>query len=183
MAPSDENECRQMLYTGFTLDLPAAVRYPRGGGAGVDVMKQMEAITVGKAEIRRQGKRVAILAFGSVVYPCHEVGDIIDATVVNMRFVKPLDESMIDEICSNHEFVITVEENVIQGGAGSAVNEYIAENDIEVKVYNCGLPDRLIPHGSQDDMLKEAGLTKDGILDFIESHIKLTVIENTAKTA
>jgi 1-deoxy-D-xylulose-5-phosphate synthase len=183
MAPSDENECRQMLYTGFTLDQPAAVRYPRGSGTGVDVIKQMEAIPVGKAEVKRQGNRIAILAFGSVVSTCLEVGEIIDATVINMRFVKPLDESMISEICSKHDYVITVEENVIQGGAGSAVNEYIAENDIDVQTYNCGLPDKLIPHGSQDDMLEEAGLTKEGILNFVESHIKLTVIENTAKTA
>ncbi len=183
MAPSDENECRQMLYTGFTLDQPAAVRYPRGGGSGVKVIKQMEALPVGKAEIKRNGQRVAIMAFGSVVYTCQEVGEIIDATVVNMRFVKPLDGEMIEQICLNHDYIITVEENVIQGGAGSAINEFIAENDMDVKVYNCGLPDKLIPHGSQDDMLIEAGLTKDGILGFIESHITLTVIENAAKTA
>lgn len=183
MAPSDENECRQMLYTGFILDQPAAVRYPRGTGTGVDVVKQMEAIPVGKAEIKREGKRIAILAFGSVVYACQEVGDIIDATVVNMRFVKPLDELMIKNLCSEHECIVTVEENVIQGGAGSAINEFIAENDIDVNVYNFGLPDRLIPHGSQDDMLKDAGLTKEGILSFIESHINLSVITNAVKTA
>ncbi len=183
MAPSDENECRQMLYTGFILDQPAAVRYPRGTGTGVDVVKQMEAIPVGKAEIKREGKSIAILAFGSVVYACQEVGDIIDATVVNMRFVKPLDELMIKSLCAEHEFIVTVEENVIQGGAGSAINEFIAENDIDVNVYNFGLPDRLIPHGSQDDMLEDAGLTKEGILSFIESHINLSVITDAVKTA
>ena len=183
MAPSDENECRQMLYTGFTLDQPAAVRYPRGIGAGVDVIKHMEAIPVGKAEIKREGKRIAILAYGSVVYECQEVGNIIDATVVNMRFVKPLDEQMIKNICSEHDFIVTVEENVIQGGAGSAINEFIAENNIDINIFNIGLPDRLIPHGSQGDMLEDAGLTKDGIFSFIESHINLTVITNAAKTA
>jgi 1-deoxy-D-xylulose-5-phosphate synthase len=183
MAPSDENECRQMLYTGYMLDQPAAVRYPRGVGPGVAIEKHMQCLPIGKAEIKRSGKRIAILAFGSVVSTSLEVAEIIDATVINMRFVKPLDEDIIFELASNYEFLVTIEENVVQGGAGSAVNEYIARNKIETKVLNCGLPDKLIPHGSQDDMLKEAGLTKDGILSFIEANIEMLHIAKTAKSA
>jgi 1-deoxy-D-xylulose-5-phosphate synthase len=183
MAPSDENECRQMLYTGFLMDQPAAVRYPRGTGPGVAINRQMEALPLGKAEVRRTGKRLAILAFGSVLTPCLEVGDILDATVVNMRFVKPLDEALILDLAREYEYLITVEENVVQGGAGSAVNEVLAGNNLVVRILNYGLPDRLIPHGSQEDMLRDAGLTGDGILNFIESNIQIPHIATTVKTA
>lgn len=167
MAPADENECRQMLYTGYQLDQPAAVRYPRGTGPGVEVQKEMTALPMGKAEIKRKGKHVAILAFGSVVADCEKIGEELNATVVNMRFVKPIDETMIIDMCSDHELIVTVEENVIQGGAGSAVNEVIAAHGIAQKIANYGLPDRLLPHGSREDMLKDAGLDYDGILNFI----------------
>jgi len=183
MAPSDENECRQMLYTGYMLNQPAAVRYPRGAGPGVAIKKHMQSLPIGKAEVKRTGKRIAILAFGSVVAPSIEVAEIIDATVVNMRFVKPLDEDIIFELASNYEYLVTIEENVVQGGAGSAVNEYLVLNKIETKVLNCGLPDKLISHGSQDDMLKEAGLTKEGILGFIEANIEMQYIAKTARSA
>jgi 1-deoxy-D-xylulose-5-phosphate synthase len=183
MAPSDENECRQMLYTGYMLNQPAAVRYPRGAGPGVAIKKHMQSLPIGKAEVKRTGKRIAILAFGSVVAPSIEVAEIIDATVVNMRFVKPLDEDIIFELASNYKYLVTIEENVVQGGAGSAVNEYLVLNKIETKVLNCGLPDKLISHGSQDDMLKEAGLTKEGILGFIEANIEMQYIAKTARSA
>ena len=183
MAPADENECRQMLYTGFLLDQPAAVRYPRGTGTGIAIEKQMQALPVGKAVIKRTGRRIAILAFGSVVTPCVQVGDMLDATVVNMRFVKPLDEELVLGLVEDYEYLVTVEENVIQGGAGSAVNELLAKNNITIKVMNYGLPDRPISHGSQDDMLRDAGLTKEGILDFIETNIRIPHITNTAKLA
>tara|TARA_B100000686_G_scaffold314376_1_gene360402 strand:- start:350 stop:895 length:546 start_codon:yes stop_codon:yes gene_type:complete len=171
MAPSDENECRQMLYTGFKLNQPAAVRYPRGTGPGVKVQKEMTQLSIGKAEIRRKGKDIAILAFGTMVEPCERVGEEINATVINMRFVKPIDESLIINICENHQLIITVEENVIQGGAGSAVNEVIAAYGIEMAITNHGLPDRLIQHGTRDDMLIDAGLDYKGILDFVMAQI------------
>ena len=183
MTPANENECRQMLFTGILLDQPATVRYPRGSGPGVAVEKQMQAIPVGKAEINRIGKRIAILAFGSVVTPSLEVGDILDSTVVNMRFVKPLDEELILQLAAEHDYLVTVEENVISGGAGSAVNEVLARHEVVTNIINHGLPDRFIPHGSQEDMLNDAGLTKDGIFKFIESHIQLPVLTEAAKTA
>jgi len=171
MAPSDENECRQMLYTGFKLNQPAAVRYPRGIGPGVKVQKEMTQLPIGKAEIRHKGKDIAILAFGTMVQPCERVGEEINATVINMRFVKPMDESLIINICENHQLIITVEENVIQGGAGSAVNEVVAAYGVERVIVNHGLPDRLIQHGTRDDMLRDAGLDYKGILDFVMAQI------------
>ncbi len=167
MAPADENECRQMLYTGYQLDQPAAVRYPRGAGPGIEVEKEMKALAIGKAEVRRQGKGLAILAFGSMVEPCERIGAELDATIVNMRFVKPIDEMLIVDMCRDHELIITVEENVIAGGAGAAVNEVIVANGIKQKVANYGLPDRLLQHGSREDMLRDAGLDYEGILNFI----------------
>ena len=167
MAPADENECRQMLYTGFLLDQPTAVRYPRGGGPGVDVEPEMTALPLGKGEVRRQGKKIALLSFGSVWQTALEAGEALDATVANMRFVKPLDGELIAELAASHELLVTVEENVVQGGAGSAVNEYLAEQGIACRILNYGLPDRLLQHGSQQDMLDEAQLTKEGLLEFI----------------
>lgn len=171
MAPADENECRQMLYTGYIQECSAAVRYPRGTGPGVEVQKEMTALPVGKAEIKCKGKGIAILAFGSVVADCEKIGEELDATVVNMRFVKPLDEALIIETCAEHDLIITVEENVIQGGAGAAVNEVIAAHGIAQRIANYGLPDRLLPHGSREDMLRDAGLDYDGILNFVTEQI------------
>ena len=167
MAPADENECRQMLYTGYQLDRVAAVRYPRGGGPGVAIEKKMTALPLGKAEFRRKGKGIAILAFGAMVAPCERVARELNATLVNMRFVKPIDESCIIELCAAHDLIITVEDNVIHGGAGAAVNEVIAARGLEQRIANHGLPDRLLQHGSRDDMLKDAGLHYEGILDFV----------------
>ncbi len=167
MAPADENECRQMLYTGYQLDRVAAVRYPRGGGPGVAIEKKMTALPLGKAELRRKGKGIAILAFGAMVAPCERVARELNATLVNMRFVKPIDESCIIELCAAHDLIITVEDNVIHGGAGAAVNEVIAARGLEQRIANHGLPDRLLQHGSRDDMLKDAGLHYEGILDFV----------------
>ncbi len=183
MTPGDENECRQMLYTGFMLNQPVAVRYPRGSGPGVAVDKAMKAIPLGKAEVRRTGKNIAILAFGSMLAPCLEAGEILDATVVNMRFVKPIDVELILQMAGEHELLVTVEENAVQGGAGSAVNEVLAENGMVRKIGNYGLPDRLIQHGSQEDMLKDAGMTREGILAFIESRLGNPVVAGTVKTA
>ena len=171
MAPSDENECRQMLYTGFLIDGPAAVRYPRGSGPGVKVEKNMTAIPIGKAEVRRPGKRGAILSFGTTLEMCLTAGERFDFHVINMRFVKPLDEEIIDKLVEDCELIITVEENVVEGGAGSAVNELVAKRGGKVALGNYGLPDRLIPHGSREDMLRDAGLTEQGLIEFISEKL------------
>lgn len=186
MAPSDENECRQMLYTGFKLDQPAAVRYPRGAGPGVAVSREMQEIPIGKAEYRRHGKGIAILAFGATLQMAMEAGEELDATVVNMRFVKPVDAELIMEVSRDHDLLVTIEDNVVQGGAGSAVSEVLTEYGITRSVINVGLPDRLLAHGSREDMLGEAQLTKDGLLAAIHRHYELNsdVVTNikSAKT-
>ena len=158
MAPADENECRQMLYTGFCIDGPAAVRYPRGGGTGVPVEKQMTCLPIGKAEIRREGRGIALLAFGSLVAAAEEIGARLDATVVNMRFIKPIDAELVLKMAASHELLVTLDENTIVGGAGGAVTEALAEHGVAAQVLHIGLPDRFIQHGAREDMLREAGL-------------------------
>ncbi len=169
MAPADENECRQMLYTGFRIDGPAAVRYPRGEGPGVPVVKAMNALPLGMAEVKRRGTGIAILAFGTMVSPALEAAGEIDATLVNMRFVKPLDVGLLEEMAASHRLLVTVEENVIAGGAGAGVAEALAALGVHTPVVHYGLPDRLIQHGTREEMLADAGLTKEGILAFIQS--------------
>ncbi|MGH8751808.1 MAG: 1-deoxy-D-xylulose-5-phosphate synthase, partial [Burkholderiales bacterium] len=168
MAPADENECRQMLYTGFRYNGAAAVRYPRGNGPGVEVKKEMTALPLGRAELRRQGKKIALLAFGTLVTPALQSAEKFDATVVNMRFVKPLDEEMVLHLANTHDCLVTLEENVILGGAGSAVNEFLVARGVQIPILNVGLPDRLIEHGSREEMLTDAGLDKDGIMRAVE---------------
>ncbi len=163
MAPADENECRRLLTTGFMLNGPAAVRYPRGAGPGVAVDPALEPLPVGKAEIRRAGKRVALLAFGSMLAQAIEAGEAFDATVVNMRFVKPLDKDLVRELAGTHELLITIEENVVAGGAGSAVNEYLGAAGLATRVVNLGLPDRFIEHGDHRAQLARCGLDAAGI--------------------
>jgi 1-deoxy-D-xylulose-5-phosphate synthase len=169
MAPADENECRQMLYTAFTLDSPTAVRYPRGSGPGVPVQQAMQALPIGKGEIRREGKRIAILAFGSLLKAGLEAGEILNATVVNMRFVKPLDTALVLKLALTHELIVTLEENTVLGGAGSAVVESLLEQDVVVSVLQLGLPDRFIDHGEPAQMLAECGLDRDGIVRAIQA--------------
>jgi len=171
MAPADENECRQMLYTGFLLDTPAAVRYPRGSGPGVPVEKEMRALPIGKGEVRREGRRVAILAFGTVLKPALEAGEELDATVANMRFVKPLDDELVAQLARSHALLVTVEDNVVMGGAGSAVAESLAAQGIGAALLHLGLPDRFIDHGDQNQLLAVAGLNKDGILAPIRARL------------
>ncbi|MFQ5935802.1 MAG: 1-deoxy-D-xylulose-5-phosphate synthase [Acidiferrobacterales bacterium] len=168
MVPADENECRQMLYTGFLLDQPAAVRYPRGKGPGVPVQEEMTALPVGKAEVRRRGRGIALLAFGAMVAPAVQAGEELNATVVNMRFVKPLDDKLILEMADTYEALVTIEDNVVQGGAGSGVNECLAAHGRQAQVLNLGLPDALIETGSREEMLSVAGLDSAGILQAIE---------------
>jgi 1-deoxy-D-xylulose-5-phosphate synthase len=158
MAPADENECRQMLYTAVTCGRPAAVRYPRGSGPGAKLESQMSSYPIGKAELRRAGRRLAILAFGPMVPACRALAEAHDLTLVNMRFIKPLDVQMVLEVAAHHEALVTVEENVIAGGAGSAVNEALLAADLHLPVLNCGIPDRFVEHGSREDCLVSAGL-------------------------
>ena len=171
MVPADENECRQMLYTGFLGEGPSAIRYPRGTGPGVTVDAEMYELAIGKGALVSDGKEVAILSFGTTLEIAKAVGDEIGATVVNMRFVKPIDDELILEVSKNHRFIFTIEENAVAGGAGSAVNEVLAQNNVLVHVANYGLPDRLLQHGSRDDMLSDAGLTETAFASFIQERI------------
>jgi 1-deoxy-D-xylulose-5-phosphate synthase len=171
MAPSDENECRQMLYTAFQMSTPVAVRYPRGTGPGAEISKEMQALPLGKGEIRRNGSKVAILAFGSMVKPCLDAAEELDATVANMRYVKPLDEELVAQLAARHELLVTVEENVIMGGAGSAVLEALQKLGIQIPVLQIGLPDTFIDQGDPALQLAAAGLNKDGILKSIRARL------------
>ena len=163
MAPADENECRRMLTTGFRHTGPSAVRYPRGTGPGVTVDTSLEPLPMGKAEVRRKGKQVAILAFGSMVEPAEEAAKVMNATLVNMRFVKPLDEELIRHMAAEHDLIVTVEENSIAGGAGSAVSEYLNQAGIEIPIMVLGLPDSFPQQGSRAELLADFGLDAEGI--------------------
>jgi 1-deoxy-D-xylulose-5-phosphate synthase len=171
MAPADENECRQMLYTAFTLDTPTSVRYPRGTGPGVEVQAQMKALPVGRGEVRREGKRVAILAFGSMLKPALEAGAELNATVANMRFVKPLDRDLVFRLATTHELVVTVEENVVAGGAGCAVEEALAADGLAMPVLALGLPDQFVEHGDHQQLLADCGLDAAGIARAIRERL------------
>jgi 1-deoxy-D-xylulose-5-phosphate synthase len=165
MAPSDENECRQMLTTAFMLDTPAAVRYPRGAGLGAAIERELKALPVGKGEIRRDSKRhrIAILAFGSVLHAALAAAEELDATVANMRFVKPLDTELVAYLARSHEALVTVEENVVAGGAGSAVAEALAAAGFSMPILHLGLPDEFIDHGDPAVLLEHCGLDAKGI--------------------
>ena len=159
MAPADENECRQMLYTASALEGPAMVRYPRGCGPGVAVASELTALGLGKAQLRREGKSgLAMLAFGALVAPAQSIAERLDATFVNMRFVKPLDEDLIVALAARHRALVTIEENVTQGGAGSAVGEVLASEGLQLPLLQLGIPDRFIEHGSREGCLAAAGL-------------------------
>lgn len=169
MAPADENECRQMLYTAFKLDTPSAVRYPRGTGAGVPVQKEMHALPIGRGEIRRQGEKIALLAFGSMLTPCLEAAEELNATVVNMRFIKPLDDDLVASLAVSHDWLVTVEENTVMGGAGGAVTESLNSQGIVIKVLQLGLPDVFIDQGDHAQMLADCGLNKNGLINSVRS--------------
>ncbi|HSF78399.1 MAG TPA: 1-deoxy-D-xylulose-5-phosphate synthase [Steroidobacteraceae bacterium] len=159
MAPADENECRQMLYTAATLDQPAAVRYPRGQGPGVPVETDMTALPVGQAQMRRQGRSgLALLAFGAMVAPAEALAAELDATVVNMRFVKPLDSACVLDIARRHRAIVTIEDNAVAGGAGDAVLQCLQEHSVTIPSLALGIPDRFIEHGSRQENLADAGL-------------------------
>ncbi|HEX5538277.1 MAG TPA: 1-deoxy-D-xylulose-5-phosphate synthase [Methylophilaceae bacterium] len=168
LAPSDENDCRQMLYTAFQHDGPAAVRYPRGCGPGTAISRNMQAIPLGKGEIRRQGKKVALLAFGSMLTPALQAAEKLNATVANMRFVKPLDTALVAELAASHTLMVTIEENAVMGGAGAAVMEALQSIAPQVATLSLGLPDTFIEHGVHETMLAECGLNADGIIAAVE---------------
>ncbi|MBU6417770.1 MAG: 1-deoxy-D-xylulose-5-phosphate synthase [Xanthomonadaceae bacterium] len=163
MAPADEDECRRLLTAGFRHDGPAAIRYPRGAGPGVDVDPSLTTAPIGKAEFRRNGRAIALLAFGCTLAPAETVAAELDATVVNMRFVKPLDEVLVLELARTHDALVTLEDNVIAGGAGSAVAELLAVNGVEAPMLQLGLPDVFLEHATREQLLAEAGLDADGI--------------------
>ncbi len=169
MAPSDENECRQMLYTASTLGGPAVVRYPRGAGPGVPVVAQMTALPVGRAQTRREGRSgLALLVFGTLLDPSQKIAERLDATLVNMRFVKPLDEDLVIALAAQHRAIVTIEENAVAGGAGSAVGELLASEGLQVPLLQVGIPDRFIEHGSRESCLAAAGLDAAGLSARVE---------------
>lgn len=163
MTPSDENECRQMLYTGYHhQDGPSAVRYPRGTGTGAE-LTPLESLPLGKGVIKRQGEKMAILNFGTLLQDAQVVAEKLNATLVDMRFVKPMDQALILQLAEQHESLITVEENAIMGGAGSGVNEVLMAHRKAIPVLNIGLPDFFIPQGTQEEAREDIGLDAAGI--------------------
>jgi 1-deoxy-D-xylulose-5-phosphate synthase len=175
MTPSNENELRQMLYTGFQLTTPCAVRYPRGAGIGTLVKRDMSCIPIGKAEICHKGLSIALLAFGSMLRPALTVGESLGATVVNMRFVKPLDEKLLRNLAKTHGLLVSLEENVKVGGAGSAVSEFLHQQGIPCDVLILGLPDRFIEHGDPNTLLAQVDLDAATILSAIEQRLALSL--------
>ena len=171
MAPADEAECRRMLSTAFAHDGPSMVRYPRGSGAGTVPSTQLDTLPLGKGEIRRRGKDVALLAFGTLLAPALAAGDELDATVANMRFVKPIDAELIAELAGNHSLLVSIEENAVIGGAGSEIERVLGELGIEVPLMRLGLPDRFIDHGEQSQLLAELGLDRDGIVHAVRHRL------------
>jgi 1-deoxy-D-xylulose-5-phosphate synthase len=172
MAPANENEARQMLYTAYLQDGPTAVRYPRGTGPGVAIEEKMQALPLGKAQLCRAGEEVVILAFGSMLATALTVGEALNATVVNMRFIKPLDVQMLTEVAGNHKLLVTLEENVVAGGAGSGVNEALAAAQICMPILNLGLPDQFIEHGSPTQLLADCFLDAAGVQQSIENRLR-----------
>lgn len=168
MTPSNENELRQMLYTGFELTTPCVVRYPRGVGIGVSVEQEMSSIPLGKAEVCRKGHTIALLAFGSMLHPALSVGKSLDATVVNMRFVKPLDEKCLLNLAKTHRLLVSLEENVKVGGAGSAISEFLHQQGVTCDLLILGLPDRFVGHGDPHTLLAQVDLDTATILSAIE---------------
>jgi 1-deoxy-D-xylulose-5-phosphate synthase len=174
LAASDENECRQMLSTAYQYPGPAAVRYPRGAGVGAVVGTDLDTIPIGKGELRRSGQRVAILAFGTMLAPALKAAEELDATVANMRFVKPLDTALVLELAASHDLLVTVEEGCLMGGAGSAVAEALAAAAVVAPLMQLGLPDKFIDHGDVPQLLAQCGLDASGIAASIRQRLGKT---------
>ena len=169
MTPADESECRQMLTTAFQLDCPTAIRYPRGSGPGIVPERALTALPVGKGELRRNGKRIALLAFGGMLPPALVAGEALDATVANMRFVKPLDVDLVRQLAESHELLVTLEENTIIGGAGAEVERALGGMELATRILRLGLPDVFVDHGDQAQLLAGVGLDREGILQRIRT--------------
>ena len=169
MAPADERECRNMLYTAYMHEGPISVRYPRGAGVGVEQEEEMTALEFGKASVERNGEGTAILSFGSMLAAAMDAGERLNATVVNMRFVKPIDEELVTEITSSHDLIVTIEEHVVAGGAGSAVNEVLAKHGILTRTVNLGLPDEHVDHGVPKLVFAKYGMDADAIVQKVEA--------------
>lgn len=174
MAPSDEDECRKMLSTAYSIHGPTAVRYPRGSGTGAKVQDNLSTLPIGKACIRRQGHGVAILAFGSMLTPALSAGDVLDATVVDMRFIKPMDRELVCSLSQTHQLLVSVEENSLIGGAGAEVARLLEEANRTTPLLRLGLPDLFIDHGDSTVLLKELGLDADGLVKSIEQKLNTT---------
>ena len=181
MAPSNEKECRNMLYTAYLFDGPSSVRYPRGAGVGVEQEELMTQLDIGKAVVERDGKGTAILAFGSMLIHAMEAGDHLNATVVNMRFVKPLDEELILRMAASHDLIVTIEEHVVYGGAGSAVNEVLVQHGVVTKSLNLGLPDIHVDHGVPKTVFSEHNMDAKAIIEKVQSITGQHVKEYIAK--
>jgi 1-deoxy-D-xylulose-5-phosphate synthase len=171
MAPADENECRQMLTTAFHVDGPSAVRYPRGSGPGTPVARTLDVLPVGKGEIRRHGRKIALLSFGTLLAAALEAGEKLDATVANMRFVKPIDHELVRELAESHNALVSIEENAVIGGAGAEVARCLEMQGLKTPLLRLGLPDRFIDHGDQAAMLAELGLDAAGIVQSVNRFI------------
>jgi len=183
MAASDENECRQMLTTGYNYPGPAAIRYPRGAGIGVKPDTELSSLIIGKGEVRREGNKIAILAFGSMLQASLQAADVLDATVANMRFIKPLDVELLTTLAASHDVLVTVEEGCKMGGAGSAVAEALAEAGICKPLLILGLPDKFIDHGDPALLLSQCGLDSNGIVQAIRERFKLSTTSTPAQAA
>jgi 1-deoxy-D-xylulose-5-phosphate synthase len=171
MTPADEIECRQMLSTAFQLDCPTAVRYPRGSGLGLTPEKALSTLPVGKGELRRHGKRIALLAFGGMLMPALAAGETLDATVANMRFVKPLDDELVRQLAQSHDLLVTIEENAVIGGAGAEVERAAAKMGLKTSILRLGLPDQFVDHGDQAHLLASIGLDRDGIVERVKARL------------
>jgi 1-deoxy-D-xylulose-5-phosphate synthase len=178
-APSDENECRQLLYTAYQFPGPAAVRYPRGTGTGVAIEKAFNEIPIGKGLIKREGKQIAILCFGTLLANAQQVAEKLNASLCDMRFVKPLDEELIERMANSHSLIVTLEENAIAGGAGSAVSEYLASQGYVMPILHLGLNDTFVDHANHDQQLIEQGLDATGIEAAILKRLKILEVMNT----
>ncbi|MCM2332166.1 MAG: 1-deoxy-D-xylulose-5-phosphate synthase, partial [Pseudomonas sagittaria] len=179
MTPSDENELRLLLSTGYHHRGPAAVRYPRGSGPNAAIDPALQTVEIGKGVLRRQGQRVALLVFGVQLAEALQVAERLDATVVDMRFVKPLDESLVRQLASHHELLVTIEENTVMGGAGSAVGEFLAAEAIVKPLLHLGLPDYYVEHAKPSEMLAECGLDAAGIEAAVRQRLALLEKDST----
>ena len=180
MAPSNEDETHKLLSTAYYHLGPAAVRYPRGKGLGTAIEHNLEPVPFGKAVTRREGRSVAILAFGSMVEPALVAAEKINASVADMRFVKPLDEDLIGDMATSHQLIVTIEENSVMGGAGSAVNEYLLKANYQIPILNLGLPDAFLDHGKVAEMLASVNLDSDSLVSAIKKKLVECKIQSEA---